>query len=271
MGRSSSASPGVPLFAMRSGRSATVGWGVMSCEESSARSRLTIARSSSSVRTASNRMFLREWRVGPSAVLTWRAPAWTAMRLTWWETTSCISRAMFTRSSRRSSIARSCRSLSRDAWRSASRAASSALVRIRMPRATGPPAYRRAYANARIVYCGSGKPRHGAAAMAKTTRPASTRADRRCSRQATEYKAMRPAKAARPSANAGAARSSEIHGQRCRTSSPPTAAIAIHDSIGDAQSNVVRPSANATAKSARSAASVSIFERRISGASGALR
>ncbi len=75
-----------------------------------------------------------------SAVDTWSAPAWMLIRLTWCETTSCISRASRPRSS---ASTRSASSRLSRAWprvSSSSRAASSRLVRDSRPVAAGPAA-----------------------------------------------------------------------------------------------------------------------------------
>ena len=75
-----------------------------------------------------------------SAVATCNAPACMAIRVTWWETTSCISRASLVRSAARTVSAYSAFSRSRLLARSVMRAESSLRAVISMPMATGMPA-----------------------------------------------------------------------------------------------------------------------------------
>ena len=96
-----------------------------------------MSRNSSSVREASDRTVTAIRLVAGSSVCIWIAPAWTAIRLTWWETTSCISRAMRVRSSTRTSEAMRARSLRRICSRSRMRSDSSRRVRTSNPKAIG--------------------------------------------------------------------------------------------------------------------------------------
>ncbi len=75
--------------------------------------------------------------VSGSRLLTWSEPARTAIRLTWWETTSCISRASCARSLASTDWAVSRRSCSRAREISTSRSDSSRLAWTSWPRKTG--------------------------------------------------------------------------------------------------------------------------------------
>ncbi len=131
-----------PLSSISRPRSASRGCGAggTSVRTRDVRSTPTIWRSSSRVRTDSSRMVRAVATAAGSLLLTWSAPAWMLIRLTWWETTSCISRASRPRSVIRTRSASSRLSRSWPRVSSSSRAASSRLVRESRPRAAGPAA-----------------------------------------------------------------------------------------------------------------------------------
>jgi hypothetical protein len=128
----------IPLPAISLSKSDSVGCGASPVAElPEARRRFTMCRSSSSVSTESRRTFSAAAFRSGSRVETPIAPACTAIRLTWCETTSCISRASWLRSAARIACASSTRSCSRASRMSSSRSASSCRAWTSLPKKIG--------------------------------------------------------------------------------------------------------------------------------------
>ncbi|ANZ39242.1 hypothetical protein BBK82_27450 [Lentzea guizhouensis] len=188
-------------------------------------------RSSSSVRVDSVLIVVATCLCSALATAIRRAPACIAMRLTWCDTTSCISRAKRARSSARTACACRTRSRSRDSASSAMRSASCWRAWASKASAMGRPAIiTPRIAECRWAYQGNLRKSsggHSAERLSHTSTPAASVCQPHTYRRATAYRAIIAAICAQPKKKPGMVSSATTNGNRRRSSST---AAAVQDS-----------------------------------------